>query len=90
MKTHEETAALLKRVTDEIDPDVTADVLTENLMDTENGTYKVFEKIASCYLNGSSEYRNGLDFCFTELTGWSLKTTAEKILESKEETLGKE
>ena len=89
-KNEEETTAILERALNELDPEITSDVLTENLMDPENGTWKVYETIAACYLNGSSEYRKGVDACFTQLTGWSLKTMTEKIFESKEENLGKE
>ena len=79
MKENTET---IQKAWENVDRDNTAEYMAELLMDDENGTYKMFEELASAYLNNESEeYRNGLNDAVIILTGWSLDTIAKEMLQ---------
>ena len=69
----------------EQDCEVTADVMAELLMDTDWSTWKMFEGIASDYLNGNKDVRKGIDLAISALTGWNMSSIATKILERVDE-----
>ncbi len=55
--------------------------MAELLMDDTNTTWKVYERLTGSWLNGSMEYRNGLNDAVILLTGWSLDTITNNIFE---------
>ena len=57
--------------------DEMAEIMAGLLMNA--GTYLMFEDIANAYLDGSEEYREGLDFCFKTITGKHLDEVAKDI-----------
>lgn len=58
----------------------TAEYMSGLLMDTEWSTYKMFENLASDYLNGNKDVRFGIDAACSSLTGWSLTSIAKKMI----------
>ena len=84
-KANDPTVEKVKEAFDIGDCDTSADVISELLMDDEWSTYKMFEGLASDYLNGNNDVRKGIDCATTALTGWSMKTIAEKVIEAHKE-----
>lgn len=72
---------IIQKAWNELDREDTADYMAELLMDDDNGTYKMFEELASACLNGSEEFRKGLNDAVIILTGWSLDTIAREMLQ---------
>jgi hypothetical protein len=71
----------IKEVLDTVDREITAEVMSELLMDDQWSTWKMFEGLASDYLSGSADVRKGIDLACSALTGWYLSSIAEQILE---------
>lgn len=76
---------IVKKALEELDMEFTSDQMAEYLMDPEWTTYKMFEDLASDYLNGSEEYRKGIDCACAALTGWNLYSLAEQMLSKAKE-----
>lgn len=83
---NEEKVKLIEKALD-VDRDITADIMTELLMDPNWTTWKMFEGLASDYLNANEEVRKGIDLACSALTGWNLSSIAEKILD-RERNIG--
>ena len=64
-----------------VDRESSAEVMCELLMDDHWSTWKMFEDLASDYLNGSADVRKGIDLACSALTGWDLSSIADQILE---------
>lgn len=60
-------------------------VMAELLMDTDITTYKMFEDLASAYLEANPAARAGIDKACSVLTGYSLPEIAEKIINRSSE-----
>lgn len=71
----------IEEVLDTVDREITAEVMSELLMDDTWSTWKMFEGLASDYLSGSVDVRKGIDLACSALTGWNLPSIAEQILE---------
>lgn len=65
--------------------DLTAEYMAELLMDDSNSSYEMFEELVSSYLNGNTDYRNGLNAACSILTGYNLQSIAEEIIEKSKE-----
>ena len=76
---------ILKESLEEVDPDDSAEYMAELLMDDTTTTWKMYERLVGNWLNGSTEYRNGLNDAVILITGWSLDTIAKKLMEKEEE-----
>ena len=83
--TNDPAVEKVKEAFDLGDCDISADVMSGLLMDDEWSTYKMFEGLASDYLNGNADVRKGIDCATTALTGWSMKTIAEKVIKAHKE-----
>ena len=77
---NEENLAIIKDAYENGDCEVSAEVMAELLMDDTNTTWKMFENLASEYIN-CPEKREGIDCATILLTGWSIATIAEKVSE---------
>ena len=64
--------------------DDTAEYMAELLMDTDVSTWKMFEELAIDYLNGTEEFRKGMDAATATLTGWYIPTIAEQLIDKYE------
>lgn len=71
----------IAEVLETVDREITAEVMSELLMDDTWTTWKMFEGLASDYLNGSTDVQKGIDLACSALTGWNLSSIAEQILE---------
>ena len=56
-------------------------VMCALLMDPEYKTYKMFEGLALKYIQGSEEFRNGMDAALTEITGYDFNEIVKMIEE---------
>lgn len=57
-----------------------AALMSDLLMDPEWGTWKMFEGIASDYLNGNKDVREGINLAVSALTGWNFDSIAKRLL----------
>lgn len=64
-----------------VDREITAEVMSELLMDDHWSTWKMFEGLASDYLSGSADVQKGINLACSALTGWDLSSIAEQMLE---------
>lgn len=71
----------LRKGFEQADAEEAAGYMAELLMDDTNTTWKVYERLTGSWLNGSMEYRNGLNDAVILLTGWSLDTITNNIFE---------
>ena len=71
----------IQEVLETVDREITAEVMGELLTDGNWSTWKMFEGLASDYLDGSPDVRKGIDLACSALTGWNLSSIAEQILE---------
>lgn len=76
----------IEKVLNEVEVDTTAEVMAELLMDDNWSTYKMFEGLASDYLNGNEDVRKGIDTAVSALTGWCMGSIAEQILDRVKES----
>ncbi len=60
--------------------DLSSGYMTELLTDYNYSTYKMFESLASSYVEGSAEVRNGIDTACSVLTGWTFLAIAETLV----------
>ena len=60
--------------------------MTELLRDENWSTYKMYEDLLSSWLNGSEDYRKGLDDALSTLTGWNLKSITKQLLTKASES----
>ena len=60
--------------------DTSAEIMAELLMDDNHSTYKMFERIATKYIN-NPELRDGIDFTLKELVGYNTVELAKKIVD---------
>ena len=63
------------------DRETSAEVMGELLMDENWSTWKMFEGLASDWLNGNADVRRGIDLACSALTGWNVDTIAQMILD---------
>ncbi len=84
VKTENENTRLIEKCMNEVDVDVSSDVMSELLMDVDWTTYKMFEGLASDYLNGNDDVRKGIDLATSALTGWNLSSIAQKIIDERD------
>ena len=83
-----DTLTLVKEAYEHSDLDKAAEYMAQTLMGDENGSYKMFEELASDYINGNEDYRKGLDDACTILTGLSMRTLSQNVIENcREEEL---
>ena len=75
----------IKYVLDNVSRDDTADYMFELLTDSDNPTYKMFEEMASSYLDGNEEFRKGFNRACSILTGWNIETIGENLKKKHEE-----
>ncbi len=66
--------------------DISAEHMTELLTDPHWSTWKMFQDLASDYLNGSEEVKKGIDTACAALTGWNFSTIAQQVIDIYEET----
>ena len=71
----------IKKAYETVTREDSAEYMAELLMDTDNGTWKMFEELSSDFLNGNEDFRKGLNDAVTILTGWSLDTIAKNLLD---------
>ena len=71
----------IKKAYETVAREDSAEYMAELLMDTDNGTWKMFEELSSDFLNGNEDFRKGLNDAVTILTGWSLDTIAKNLLD---------
>lgn len=71
----------IREVLETVDREITAEVMSELLMDDNWSTWKMFESLASDYINGSVDVQMGINLACSALTGWDLSSIAEQILE---------
>lgn len=76
-----EMEEVLKKGLELADAEEAAGYMAEILMDDTDSTWKIYERLVSSWLNGSKEYRDGLNDAVILLTGWSLDTITNNILE---------
>lgn len=81
---------IIRRAYEDGDIEVSADVMSELLMDDNWSTWKMFEGLASDYLNGSADVRKGIDLAISAVTGWNLDTIAQTILDRCYEDIDEE
>ena len=67
------------------DKEESASYLAEVLMDDQISTYGIFEDLASVYINGSEEFRKGLDTAVRYITGRSIRDMSETVIEMAKE-----
>lgn len=72
---------ILRKALSEVTREDSADYMAELLMDNENSTWKMFEKLCFSWLNGNEDFRDGLNDAVILITGWSLDTIAKRLLE---------
>jgi len=65
--------------------DVSSETMSELLMDENWSTYKMFEDLASIYLEGNDDVKKGIDLACSALTGWNLGSIAKKVKEKFKE-----
>ena len=75
---------IIKEALSIVDRDNSASYMAELLMDDYQSTYKMYEELAFSWLNGSEEYRNGLNDAVIIITGWSLDTISKNLMNKKE------
>lgn len=75
----------IQEVLETVDREITAEVMSELLMDDSWSTWKMFEGLASDYLNGSTDVQKGINLACSALTGWDLSSIADQILERASE-----
>lgn len=80
--------AIVDQALDMADREISADVMSELLMDDSWSTWKMFEGLASDYLGGSADVRKGIDYACSALTGWDLPSIAARIIQRMEEENG--
>ena len=73
----------IKYVYENVDRVTTSEYMSDLLMDDTNSTWKMFEEMAYCYINGSEEYRKGIDDACSVLTGYYFTTIAKRIREDE-------
>ena len=67
------------------DKEESASYLAEVLMDDQISTYGIFEDLASAYINGSEEFKKGLDTAVRYITGRSIRDMSEIVIEMAKE-----
>ncbi len=67
------------------DLDISATYMSEILTDENWSTYKMFEGMASDYINGSADVRKGIDLALSALTGWNMTSISEELLNRNKE-----
>ncbi len=72
---------VIKKAYSTVTREDSAEYMAELLMDDENSTYKMYEELASAYLDGNDEYRKGLNDAVIMITGWSLDTISKRLLD---------
>lgn len=75
---------ILQKAFDDVDYEDSAAYMAELLMDDEVTTWKLFERLVGAWLNGNEDYRKGLNDAVIEITGYSLDTIANHLLEKEE------
>lgn len=68
--------------------DSCANVMSDLLMDPSWTTYKMFEALLEDYQNGNDDVKRGIDYATQCMTGFSMESIAEKILDRIEEEKG--
>ncbi|MBR6475420.1 MAG: hypothetical protein IKS98_08210 [Lachnospiraceae bacterium] len=76
---------VLRNGLEQIETEESADYMAELLMDDTNTTWKMYERLVGVWLNGSKEYRDGLNDAVILITGWSLDTITKNMLERQNE-----
>lgn len=76
-------AELVEEALDVVDTEDTADEMANLLMDPDWSTYKMFERIAQDYLAGNADVQKGIDQTMENVTGWSMKTIAQRLLDKR-------
>ncbi len=76
---------IIKQALLEDNEENSAEYMAEVLMDDSVSTWMTFEHLASDYIYGSEDFRKGLDDCCMLLTGNSLRTIAEEIMQRAKE-----
>ena len=77
------TEEILNKALEEVETEDSADYMAELLMDADYTTWKMFESLASAWLNGNEDFRKGLDDAVMIMTGWSLETISKRLLERR-------
>ena len=67
------------------DKEESASYLAEVLMDNQISTYGIFEDLASAYINGSEEFRKGMETAVSYITGRHLRELSETVIEMAKE-----
>ena len=65
--------------------DSCAETMAELLTDEHWSTYKMFETLLNDYLSGNDDVKRGIDYATQSMTGYSMESITEKILEKIEE-----
>lgn len=73
------------------DGEVAAKVITDILMDPNEGSYGCFERLAAEYGAGNEEVRRTIDMVLENLTGYDMESILDKVTEKQmEEELEKD
>ena len=75
----------VKEAYSEVDRENSAEYMAELLMDDTTSTWKMFEELASEFINGNEDVRKGIDTATILLTGWSMETISENLLERQKD-----
>ena len=63
------------------DRDISADIMGDLLNDPGWTTWKMFESLASDYLQGNADVQKGIDYACSAITGWEFSTIANMVIE---------
>lgn len=74
-------AELVEKALDVSDREETGSYMAEILMDSNVSTYKMFEELASMYLNGNEDVRKGIDMAVSALTERSMRKLSETVID---------
>lgn len=80
----DETADIVEKAFEVGDIERNSEYMAEVLMDDTVSSYKMFEELASDYLNGSEDFRRGMDAALIIVTGRSIKTISQTVIEKAE------
>ena len=62
--------------------DISSEIMTDLLMDTNVSTYRMFEDLCNRYVDsGNADFQEGIDFALRVLTNYDLHQIAEMVHE---------
>ncbi len=74
----------IKQALEISDRELSAEIMSELLMDDNFSTWKMFEELASIYID-SPKLREGIDLTLSTLTGYNMEEISEKVISRTKE-----